>query len=191
MNHTAVHHHHGSSNTSHSRQHHAVGHYCRRDTAVRLPDGESSGGCYQRRNAPLVTSSGGRWHVSSKRAPYALHHECCEGSEPDCWAPKHAESLVTGLDETASRRLVSDLFEALPELDKAELPSLEVPDGRRPAGPLTARAAWDHPVAQDACLASGVPAMAPLLPLASPPGCAALLRKRGPGARLRVAYAGS
>ena len=75
-------------------------------------------------------------------------------------APKHAESLVTGLDETASRRLVSDLFEALPELDKAELPSLEVPDGRRPAGPLTARAAWDHPVAQDACLASGVPAMA-------------------------------
>ena len=41
-----------------------------------------------------------------------------------------------------------------------ELPSLEVPDGRRPAGPLTARAAWDHPVAQDACLASGVPAMA-------------------------------
>ena len=75
-------------------------------------------------------------------------------------APKHAESLVTGLDETASRRLVSNLFEALPELDKAELPSLEVPDGRRPAGPLTARAAWDHPVAQDACLASGVPAMA-------------------------------
>lgn len=74
-------------------------------------------------------------------------------------APQHAESLVTGLDETASRRLVSNLFGTLPELDKAGLPTVDIPGGK-PSGALTARAAWDHPVAQDACLASGVPAMA-------------------------------
>ena len=96
-------------------------------------------------------------------------------------APLGSESLVSGFADAAARwrpvrypnhvrftyldvcfphrRLVADVFRSLPDLDRARTPRPDVPTGGRPARPLVARATWDHPVAQDACLASGVPGL--------------------------------
>ena len=95
-------------------------------------------------------------------------------------APLHGEALVAGnLDATAARKLVAAVYAALPTntLDAAApgalaaAPALgllranapaskpEAQQPNRPSRILAARNTWDHPVASNACVASGVPAL--------------------------------